>query len=356
MPLAARNYWLNLLKLLRRDHLLRPLAVTYYLTTRCNLNCTYCEDFGARRNPQAETELPLDGALRVLRVVRQATDRLILTGGEPLLYPDIVRLATDARHKLGFRHITLLTNSLLLPQREEILPVLDRLVISLDATDPDFWQQIIQAPRPTAQAVIDNVRRYARRQGELGYTLIANCVLTPDTLPGARQVLEFCVTHGLLVSFSPQSVHYWPRYDLLVSPEYHAFLSELIALKRRGAPIVGSTAYLRTLRDMAPFDCHPTLIPRIMPNGDLTYPCRPIEAEKGAHGGRPCNLTRVESWEQALSAAVETYGLPPRGCTSCFQQCYAEPSLMQTHPLALLGEMLRYGAARRGSLWTHAPG
>jgi MoaA/NifB/PqqE/SkfB family radical SAM enzyme len=356
MSTAIGNYWINLVKLLRRDRLLRPLVVTYYVTIRCNLNCAYCEDFGARRNLEAETPLPLDDALRLLRVVRGVTDSLILTGGEPLLYPDIIPLATRAHRELNFRQITLLTNGLLLPQREAILPALDRLVISLDSIDPDFWSQIINAPPATGQIILDNVRAYARRQRQEGYQLIVNCVLTPETLPGAEQVLDFCIEHDLFVSFSPQAVHNWPRYDLLVSDAYKRFLAQLIALKRRGAPILGSMAYLRTLHDMVPYACYPTLVPRVMPNGDLLYPCRPIEKEKGSHGGRPCNLLQVTSWAQALEIAVNEYGPPPRICTSCFQECFAEPSLMQARPLSLLRELALYAPSRRGTIWTHAPG
>jgi MoaA/NifB/PqqE/SkfB family radical SAM enzyme len=356
MSSAVRNYWINLFKLLRRDRPLRPLAVTYHVTTRCNLDCVYCEDFGARRNAQAETPLPLDDALRALRVVRGCTDRLILSGGEPLLYPGIVALATRARHELNFRRIALLTNSLLLPQHEAILPALDHLVISLDATDPDLWSPIINAPPATAQAIVDNVRTYARRQRQQGYRLIVNCVLTPETLPHAPDVLDLSIKHDLLASFSPQAVHNWPHYDLLVSEAYKAFLEQLLKLKRRGAPILGSLAYLRTLRDMIPFTCYPTLMPRIMPNGDLAYPCRPIEKEGGSHGGRPCNLLDVDSWAQALQIARDEYGPPPRICTSCFQQCYAEPSLMQSRPLSLLRELALYAPSRRGMVWTYAPG
>jgi MoaA/NifB/PqqE/SkfB family radical SAM enzyme len=356
MSTAIGNYWINLVKLLRRDRLLRPLVVTYYVTTRCNLNCAYCEDFGARRNLETETPIPLDDALRLLRVVRGVTDSLILTGGEPLLYPDIVPLATRAHRGLNFRQITLLTNGLLLPQREAILPALDRLVISLDSIDPDFWSQIINAPPATAQTILDNVRAYARRQRQEGYQLIVNCVLTPETLPGAEQVLDFCIEHDLLVSFSPQAIHNWPRYELLVSDAYKRFLARLIALKRRGAPILGSMAYLRTLHDMVPYACYPTLVPRVMPNGDLLYPCRPIEKEKGSHGGRPCNLLQVTSWAQALETAVNEYGPPPRICTSCFQECFAEPSLMQARPLSLLRELIAYAPSRQGAVWTHTPG
>jgi len=93
-----------------------------------------------------------------------------------------------------------------------------------------------------------------------------------------------------------------------------------------------------------------------MPNGELIYPCRPIEKDENSRGGGPCNLLQVESWQVALQLAAHEYGPPPRICSSCFQQCFAEPSLMQARPLALLGEWLRYPATRRAELVSYAPG
>ncbi len=350
------NYWKNLARLLRQDTRLRPCLAVYYVTTACNLNCAYCEDFGARRNAQAAAPLPLPDALKLLQAVRRSVDRLILTGGEPLLYPGLPELVARARRELKFQQITLLTNSLLLPQHEALLPHLSRLVISLDSTDPAAWNALLRGPVGAAEAILDNIRRYARRQRELGYRLIVNCVLTPETLPGARQVLAFCVEHGVLVSFSPQAAGNWPRYDLLVSDAYRAWVTELIAAKRRGGPVLGSLAYLHTLRDFRPYACYPTLAPRILPDGDLVYPCRPIEKDGRSHGGRPRNLLEVASLDQALAAALAEYGPPPRVCTSCFQQCFAEPSLMQAQPLALLGEWLFYPPSRQGGLASYAPG
>jgi MoaA/NifB/PqqE/SkfB family radical SAM enzyme len=361
--MSTSNYLLNLGKLLRRDRLLRPLAVAYYVTTQCNLNCTYCEDFGRRHNDQAIPALPLDDALRVLRAIRSGTDHLVLTGGDPLLYPDVDALAARARRESKFRHITLQTNGLLLAQHEELLSHVDRLVVSLDSTDPVLWSTLIGVPVEMAQTILDNVRTYARRQREFGYHMAVNCVLSPETLPTAGQLLDFCTEQDLLVSFSPQSVDNWPRYELLVSDKYRAFLAELIARKRRGAPILGSRAYLSTLLNLRPFSCYPALVPRVLPNGELIYPCRPIEKAGTAHGGRPCTLASADksgqivgSWAEALRVAAGEYGPPPRVCTSCFQQCFAEPSLMQARPLALLFELLRYRASRRGGLANYAPG
>ncbi len=349
------NYGLNLLSLARGKRLLRPLVVTYYLTTRCNLNCIYCEDFGARRNAEAHPPQPLETALAVLRVIRSATDRVILTGGEPLLHPQIDELIPRARKELGL-HLTMLTNAALLDQHEAVLPHLDRLVISLDSLDPQFWSRVIQAPAETASQIINNIQRYATQQRRYGFRVILNCVLTPQTLPTAPDLLDFARKHGVMLSFSPQSVQNWPHYDLLVMQNYKDLLAWIIQEKERGAPVAGSRAYLRTLLEFRPYACYPTLAPRVLPNGSLMYPCHPVERDDNGHGGTPCNLLEVRDWNHAMQMAVDEYGQPPTHCASCFQQCYAEPSLQQAHPFGWLEELARFRHSRRAELLTFAPG
>ena len=355
MTSTATNYLFNLARLARGNRVLHPLIATYYVTTQCNFNCAYCEYFGARRNPQAEEQLDLNQAVQVLRVIRTGVDSLILTGGEPLLHPDIDQLIARARSEVKFRHLTLLTNASLLHDHEAVLPYLDRLVISLDSTDPIIWSEIIGTTPGVAHDVLSNIRTYAARQREFGYRLIVNCVITPQTLPHMRSILDFCEEHHILISFSPQAVNNWPHYDLLTAQEYLDFIQHLIERKRAGAPVLGSSDYFKMLRDFTPYSCYPLLVPRVMPDGELVYPCRPIELSGTTRGGRPCNLLDVTSWDEAIRLALQAYDEPPQTCTSCFQQCFAEPSLLQAHPLSLLSE-LRHAPARQGAVWKHAPG
>jgi MoaA/NifB/PqqE/SkfB family radical SAM enzyme len=351
-----KNYFSNLLRLLGGNPTLRPLVATFYLTAQCNLNCVYCEDFGARRNLQNDRPLPLDEAKKVLRTIRTGMDSLILTGGEPLLVSYLEELVAYARQKLRFRQLTLLTNGTLLAGRERLLAMLDRVVISLDSIDAAYWAGVIGTSQQIADAILKNLCWAAEQQRRLGFVLIINCVLTPQTLPGAGRVLDFCREHGILAAFSPQAVHHWPSYDVLISKEYVDFLDYLMDEKRRGGPVLGSWAYLRTLRQFETFACYPTLNPRIWTDGSLTFPCRPIERDGGEHGGRPCRLQDVETWEEALTLALQRYGQAPQTCTSCFQQCYLEPSLMQAKPLALGRELLTSRVSRQGQLITFAPG
>jgi len=356
MPSFVANYGKNLFKLLRNDRLLNPLVVSFYPTAHCNFNCVYCEDYGVRRNHEQGNHLSLDQTVRILRVIRTGTDALIFTGGEPLLYPHIDSLLLHARQKLRFRQLTLITNASLLHEHEESLQHLDRVIVSLDSTDADLWQTIVGVTPSTVQTVYENLQRFAARQKVLDFQLAVNCVLTAETLSHARQLLTFCKQNHIAISFSPQAVQNWPHYDLLVAEAYEEFIQELILLKRRGEPILGSMAYLKTLLVLQPYSCYPTLVPRVMPNGDLVYPCRPIEREEGAHGGRPVNLLDVDTWDAVNQIAFAQYGQPPRVCTSCFQQCYAEPSLMQAQPLTHLIENIRFAPSRKFGLSTYAPG
>jgi MoaA/NifB/PqqE/SkfB family radical SAM enzyme len=324
----------------------------YYVTGQCNLNCAYCEDFGARRNEQNQRPLPLEQVLQILRIVRGGVDALMLTGGEPLTHPQIDEIILHAKKELKFRELTLISNGFLLPQHETALSSVDRLIVSLDSLDPQLWSQTIGVPLASAETILNNIVHYAGLQAKLGYRMILNAVITPDTLSGAEALLNFAREHHLLISFSPQSYNNWPRYELTVSPAYQEFIQKLTKLKRAGTPILGSDAYLKTLAAFEPYDCYPTLVPRIYPNGDLSYPCRPLEKAENGQGGRAINLLNVQNWDEAWKLVNETYGQPPRTCHSCFQQCYAEPSLMLAKPLPWLLEKARAGV----DLSTYSPG
>lgn len=69
----------------------------------CNQKCRFCS------NPETSYELTLNDALsRVDDFVERGYDGIILTGGEPTLYPDIVEVVRHARGK-GI-HVRMITN------------------------------------------------------------------------------------------------------------------------------------------------------------------------------------------------------------------------------------------------------
>ena len=355
---AMFTYLGNLLKIARGNFTLDPHIAVYYVTMQCNLNCVYCEDFGSRRNHLVTPAPPLDDAKRILQVIRTGVDRLWLTGGEPLMHPQILELLEYAKEKLRFKEISLITNGTLLSERSNIqtfqpsnlLTQLDNLIISLDSVDPQALNTV-SVPDTYAETVIANTREAASLQKVYNFKLILNAVITPETLPSMDKLLAFCTENQVHISFSPQAINNLPRYDLVTSPAYRNFIEKLIELKKQGAPIIGSNTYFNTLLDQTPYECYPTLVPRILPDGWLAYPCRPMEKAGGEQGGRAVNLLSVDTWDKAWIIAKEKYGEAPTSCVSCFQQCYAEPSLMQAHPFEHVKETMR-----GNHLTTYAPG
>ncbi len=355
------TYARNFLRLKQNQRTLAPRLAIYYITTYCNLNCTYCEDFGARRNANAVTST-LEDSKKILQIIRDGVDNLWITGGEPLLAPHLLDLLNYAKQDLRFRELSLISNGTLLSQNLGLLRVVDRLILSLDSVDTSALASLSGALHPKedatqsslkqSQNLINTIEEIAPLQKKDNFKLILNAVITPETLPDMDNLIDFCAKNKIWLSFSPQAVNNWIHFDLATSPTYSQFIKNLLKRKKKGAPILGSNIYLKTLLDQKPYECYPTIIPRIMPDGWLIYPCLPMEKAGGEIGGRPVNLLNVKSWAEAWRIANERYGEAPSSCTSCFQQCYAEPSLMQAHPLAWMWESLRTGI----DLGTYAPG
>jgi MoaA/NifB/PqqE/SkfB family radical SAM enzyme len=112
----------------------RPILAQIIPTRRCNLSCTYCNEFDRVSAP-----VPLDEMRRrVDRLAMLGTGIITLSGGEPLLHPDAEAIISHIRAHGAIA--TLITNGYLLtPARIERLndAGLDSLQISIDNVLPD---------------------------------------------------------------------------------------------------------------------------------------------------------------------------------------------------------------------------
>ena len=110
------------------------LIIAWELTAACNLSCRYCRASASHEPDQGE--LDTDEAKRFVESIAPRKPMLILSGGEPLLRPDlfqIIRLAVS----LGIR-VSLASNGTLITSglAEEIADSgVSRVSISLDGAD-----------------------------------------------------------------------------------------------------------------------------------------------------------------------------------------------------------------------------
>jgi MoaA/NifB/PqqE/SkfB family radical SAM enzyme len=111
-----------------------PILAHIIPIRRCNLSCTYCNEFDSVSNPVRTDEM----LQRIDRLADLGTAIITLSGGEPLLHPDAIELIRHIRKRGSIAE--LITNGYLLtPEliRKLNSAGLDHLQISIDNVNPD---------------------------------------------------------------------------------------------------------------------------------------------------------------------------------------------------------------------------
>ena len=115
------------------------------VTDRCNLRCSYCMPAGPEEwEPLADhlTALEIERVIRV--AARLGVERVRLTGGEPLLRPDLVEIAARVAAVPSIIDLSLTTNGVFLARQAAALrrAGVDRVNVSLDSLDPAAFKSI----------------------------------------------------------------------------------------------------------------------------------------------------------------------------------------------------------------------
>jgi len=153
------------------DALRRPIHdLRISVMDRCNFRCPYCmprETFHeSYRFLKSNERLDFAEVLRLARVfVRAGVKKLRITGGEPLLRPNLSDLIGDLTSLPGIEDIALTTNGMLLAKYATELKAagLKRITVSLDTLDPDVFAQMSGGYGGVAE-VLDGIE-HARRAG-----------------------------------------------------------------------------------------------------------------------------------------------------------------------------------------------
>ncbi len=115
------------------------------VTELCNMRCRYCmpED-GVCKKQHEEMLTQEEMILAVRAAVSLGVSKLRITGGEPLVKPNILSICREAASIEGLREICLTTNGSLLPALARPLKEagVHRLNISLDTLDADKYRFI----------------------------------------------------------------------------------------------------------------------------------------------------------------------------------------------------------------------
>jgi MoaA/NifB/PqqE/SkfB family radical SAM enzyme len=307
-PFVAKNFRLYFRNGWRR-HILRtnvvaPYAVTFYVTHKCNLDCSYC----TQKEPDVfSDELGTADTIRLLRRIRKESDSIVITGGEPTLRSDIEELVAAARFDCKFRSVLLITNGTLLDRKAGILPGVTGLVVSLDALAADPTNPL---SKPAAlPKVMENLAFAKERLGARRITI--STVIEEWNIGEVERLLDWCGEQGFVFAVQSAQMEKMPNLALLRNQRYQALVDKIIERRRAGQAINGTPKTIETLLRFREFQCYPTMFPRVYPNGDVFYPCEPLRKVAG-------NLLRDGSLRKIFAQGQKMYGdIPP-----CQGICY----------------------------------
>jgi len=130
------------------------------VTNKCNLRCVYChplDDYGLMERQEI---LKLEEILRIVTLFAECGIRKVrLTGGEPLLRSDIVRLVRELAVVAGIKELSITTNGVFLkPLAAELKAAgLRRVNISVDSMERRTYKRITGFD--LLPAVVEGIRK-----------------------------------------------------------------------------------------------------------------------------------------------------------------------------------------------------
>lgn len=217
----------------------RDLRVS--LTDRCSLRCTYCMPFNFDKWLPNETLLTATEIVKVIEIaVSQGIKEVRLTGGEPLLRPDIVEIVSRINSLETVPELSMTTNGVALAKFANDLAKagLKRINISLDTLDWERFKRLTFRDR--YDDVIEGIA--AAKSAGLAPIKINTVLMRDINGDEALPLLKWALKENLNLRFIEQmpldAGDAWTRSNLITADEIYNQLSsefDLTPVAERGS-------------------------------------------------------------------------------------------------------------------------
>ena len=211
----------------------RDLRVS--LTDRCSLRCTYCMPHDFNKWLPSETLLTANELVKVIEIaVSQGITEVRLTGGEPLLRPDIVEIVSRINSLDSPPELSMTTNGVGLAKVAKDLKAagLKRINISLDTLDWERFKRLTFRDR--YDDVIDGIA--AARNVGLAPIKINTDLMRDINGDEAIPLLSWALKENLNLRFIEQmpldAGDAWTRKNLITADQIFEELNSVFELTR----------------------------------------------------------------------------------------------------------------------------
>jgi len=169
------------------------------VTDRCDLRCTYCMPRQFHDFHEPEDWLTFDELERVIATfTRMGTQRVRLTGGEPLVRKNLPELAQRLSALPGLQDLSLSTNCTRMSKHADALKAagISRVNASLDSLDADKFKQLTGGK---LEKVINGLM--AAKAAGLKPIKINMVVMKGVNDNEVEAMMAFCIEHGFTLRF-----------------------------------------------------------------------------------------------------------------------------------------------------------
>ena len=288
-----------------------PILLHYYITEQCNCRCQFCDIWQLEAPGSADAAEVMTNLDAAARLGIKFVD---LTGGEPLLHPDLPEMLAHAR-KNGLR-TTVTTNGVRYPERaRELAGKIDFLHFSVDAATAEAHDTL--RGRQTFDRVMTGLD-VARALGEKPDILFT---ATPENLHHLPLLAEWAHRLGLILIVNPVFSH---RHKRELSREQ---LCELERYKYQSGVYVNTALHLLRRRggnDPERPRCHVVDgVVVISPRNELMLPCYHFCRER-----IPIHADLETLWRSGKRREARKHQGSWEMCRGCTLNCYFDPGFM----------------------------
>lgn len=222
-----------------KDSFGRPLLnLRVSVTQRCNLHCPYCHREGEEKPVgNSVTEMTLEEIVRIVKVaVRLGMRRVKITGGEPLLRPDILGIVKGISGLHGLRDLSMTTNGTLLSKYAEDLRRngLKRVNVNIPTLDSNIYHKLLGGNLQDVLIGIEAAINAGHNPVKLNMLILKG--INDKTIP---EMTDFASRSGAvlqLIELEPVNVStaYFERYHCALDEEESELEEKAVKIETRG--------------------------------------------------------------------------------------------------------------------------
>ncbi len=219
-----------------------PWFTQLVVIRRCNLSCTYCNEFDQKSDP-----IPLETLKARARKLKELGAYAInLTGGEPTMHPDLPELIRYCRKDLKFLKTSMITNGFYL--KKELIEQLNDaglqdMQISIDGVKPnDVTVKVLDSLRKR----LGNLKEYAK------FNVVVSGVIGSCPPQETFEVIQYAKENG----FKPRVlIIHGEDGQVKLNPEELAMFERIKKMIPKSFPEFTDYRYEMIQNGSAPFKC-----------------------------------------------------------------------------------------------------